>query len=110
MSARALIGALDLRPRSAEDEVHLARAMEQGKKAQAIIDSGDYDKSERARLMRAIAAGLRLPELNAMTVEEVATRVVTDHERRSGARVDLDARVDQLGDLARQGLYLGHLP
>jgi signal transduction histidine kinase len=41
--------------------------------------------------MRVIAAGLRLPELNAMTVEEVATRAATDHERRSGAHVDLAA-------------------
>ncbi len=42
---------------TAEDEVHLARAMEQGKKAAAVLDSGDFKKSERAKLMRAIAAG-----------------------------------------------------
>jgi RNA polymerase sigma factor (sigma-70 family) len=42
---------------TAEDEVHLARAMEQGKKAQAIVDSGDFPSSERVKLMRAIAAG-----------------------------------------------------
>ena len=42
---------------TAEDEVHLARAMEQGKKAQAIVDSGDFPPSERVKLMRAIAAG-----------------------------------------------------
>ena len=41
--------------------------------------------------MRAIAAGLRLPELRSMTAEEVAIRAVEDHERRSGARVDFRA-------------------
>lgn len=42
---------------TAEDEVHLARAMEQGKKARAVIESGDFSPSERAKLMRAISAG-----------------------------------------------------
>jgi RNA polymerase primary sigma factor len=42
---------------TAEDEVHLARAMEQGRKARAKIDSGEYQRSERAKLMRAIEAG-----------------------------------------------------
>lgn len=42
---------------SAEDEVHLARAMERGKKARAIIESGSYDKAERIKLMRAISEG-----------------------------------------------------
>ena len=39
--------------------------------------------------MRAIAAGLRLPDLAPLTIEEVATRVVGDHERRTVTRVDL---------------------
>ena len=42
---------------TAEDEVHLARAMEQGKKAAAIVDSGDFKRADRPRLMRAISAG-----------------------------------------------------
>jgi RNA polymerase sigma factor (sigma-70 family) len=42
---------------TAEDEVHLARAMELGKKAQAVLDSGDFKTSDRPQLMRAIAAG-----------------------------------------------------
>jgi len=42
---------------TAEDEVHLARAMEQGKKAQSILNSGDFEPSERAKIMRAISAG-----------------------------------------------------
>jgi len=41
--------------------------------------------------MRAVAAGLRLPELTSMTAEEVAARAVEDHERRSDADVQLDA-------------------
>jgi RNA polymerase sigma factor (sigma-70 family) len=42
---------------TAEDEVHLARAMELGKKAQAVLDSGDFKTSDRPQLMRAIAPG-----------------------------------------------------
>jgi len=42
--------------------------------------------------MRAVAAGLRLPELTSMSTGEVATRAIEDHERRSGIRVELDAR------------------
>jgi signal transduction histidine kinase len=39
--------------------------------------------------MRGVAAGLRLPELAPMKVEEVAARAVGDHERRSGTQVEL---------------------
>jgi RNA polymerase sigma factor (sigma-70 family) len=42
---------------TAEDEVHLARAMERGKKAKSILESGGYEASDRAKLMRAIAEG-----------------------------------------------------
>jgi signal transduction histidine kinase len=38
---------------------------------------------------RAISAGLRLPELATLSVEDVAGRAVRDHERRSGTRVAL---------------------
>ena len=41
--------------------------------------------------MRAIAAGLRLPELTSTDALEVAMRATEDHERRSDARVELDA-------------------
>jgi len=41
--------------------------------------------------MRAIAAGLRLPELTSMSALEVATRATEDHERRSDTHVRLDA-------------------
>jgi signal transduction histidine kinase len=39
--------------------------------------------------MRGVAAGLRVPELAPLEAEAVATRAVRDHERRSGARVNL---------------------
>jgi signal transduction histidine kinase len=42
--------------------------------------------------MRSVAAGLRLPELAPMTAEAVALRAAQDHQRRSGTRVDLEAR------------------
>jgi signal transduction histidine kinase len=38
--------------------------------------------------VRAISAGLRLPELAPLTVADVAERAISDHERRSDTRVD----------------------
>ena len=40
--------------------------------------------------LRAISAGLRLPELSALSVAQVATRAIGDHERRSGISVSRD--------------------
>jgi signal transduction histidine kinase len=37
--------------------------------------------------LRAISAGLRLPELEQLSLAEVATRAVDDHQRRSGTIV-----------------------
>ena len=51
---------------------------------------------EAMKDMRAIAAGLRLPELTAMSAAEVAQRAVDGHVRRSGTTVDL--RVASLPD------------
>ncbi|MGA7282370.1 MAG: sigma-70 factor domain-containing protein, partial [Acidimicrobiia bacterium] len=42
---------------TAEDEVHLSRAMELGKKAKATLDSGTFEQSDRAQLMRLVAEG-----------------------------------------------------
>jgi signal transduction histidine kinase len=39
--------------------------------------------------MRAVAAGLRVPELANMDAQDVARRAVGDHERRSGAKASL---------------------
>jgi signal transduction histidine kinase len=38
--------------------------------------------------VRAIAAGLRLPELGPLSVAQVASRAIEDHQRRSGAPVE----------------------
>jgi signal transduction histidine kinase len=51
------------------------------------------------RDMRAIAAGLRMPELAALDVREVASRAITDHTRRTGMTVELDAGT-ATGDVA----------
>src|ERR671933_1370601 len=40
--------------------------------------------------LRAISAGLRLPELSTLSVAQVATRAIHDHERRSGISVSQD--------------------
>jgi signal transduction histidine kinase len=42
------------------------------------------------REMRAIAAGLRLPELEGSGIEETARRAVADHQRRTGAAVEME--------------------
>ncbi|MEA1902078.1 MAG: sigma-70 family RNA polymerase sigma factor [Actinomycetota bacterium] len=42
---------------TAEDEVHLARAMERGRKAKVVLEAADFKPSDRPKLMRAIAAG-----------------------------------------------------
>ncbi len=44
---------------------------------------------EAMKDMRAIAAGLRLPELSGMSAAEVAQRAVDGHVKRSGTKVDL---------------------
>jgi signal transduction histidine kinase len=41
--------------------------------------------------MRAIAAGLGVPQLESLTLAEVFSRVVRSHERRTGTKVILDA-------------------
>lgn len=55
----------------------------------------EMEEVERAlrdamRDMRAIAAGLRLPELASMSTRQAVQRAVDDHTRRSGTAVDLD--------------------
>jgi signal transduction histidine kinase len=53
--------------------------------------------NEALRDMRAIAAGLRLPELETLSVADAARRAVDDHVRRTGTAVELsidDALID----------------
>jgi RNA polymerase sigma factor (sigma-70 family) len=71
---------------TAEDEVHLARAMEQGKKAQAILDSGDYDPSERIKLMRAVNAG---EEAKMAFIRSNLRLVISIAKRYTGRGLDL---------------------
>jgi signal transduction histidine kinase len=56
--------------------------------------AAEYDELRAAltdalRDMRAIAAGLRLPELEGLSTADTVRRVVDDHVRRSGTHVDL---------------------
>ncbi len=57
--------------------------------------TGELEEVQRAlqdamRDMRAIAAGLRMPELTGLTVPEIALRAVQDHARRTGLPIDLE--------------------
>ena len=45
--------------------------------------------NDALRDMRAIAAGLRLPELEQLSTADAVRRVVDDHVRRSGTQIDL---------------------
>lgn len=71
---------------TAEDEVHLARAMERGKKAKAILDSGEYERSDRAKLMRAIADG---DEAKMTFIRSNLRLVISIAKRYSGRGLDL---------------------
>jgi len=71
---------------TAEDEVHLARAMEQGKKAQAALDSGNFKQSDRARIMRAIAAG---EEAKMAFIRSNLRLVISIAKRYTGRGLDL---------------------
>ncbi len=72
---------------TAEDEVHLARAMEQGKKAQAApripVTSS---KSERPKLMRAVAAG---EEAKMTFIRSNLRLVISIAKRYTGRGLDL---------------------
>jgi signal transduction histidine kinase len=57
--------------------------------ARTTSDFGTVHTAVRDALseLRAISAGLRLPELEQVTVAEVAERAINDHQRRSGVQV-----------------------
>jgi RNA polymerase primary sigma factor len=71
---------------TAEDEVHLARAMERGKKAKAMLDSGDHERTERARLTRMIAEG---DEAKMTFIRSNLRLVISIAKRYSGRGLDL---------------------
>jgi signal transduction histidine kinase len=73
----------------------MALAMLRLERLQAQPTEGaEYDELRSAltdalRDMRSIAAGLRLPELEALSTADTVRRVVDDHVRRSGTNVEL---------------------
>jgi len=71
---------------SAEDEVHLARGMELGKKAKAVLDSGGYKQSERAKLMRLVADG---DEAKMTFIRSNLRLVISIAKRYNGRGLDL---------------------
>jgi signal transduction histidine kinase len=69
----------------------LSSSLEQspGDKKQTIIDSIQHSLSRATQEIRNIATGLRLPELEPLSLVEVLERVIRDHERRTGSRVEV---------------------
>ncbi|MEX2250510.1 MAG: sigma-70 family RNA polymerase sigma factor, partial [Acidimicrobiia bacterium] len=71
---------------TAEDEVHLARSMERGKKARSLLESGDYQPSERPQLMRLIAEG---EEAKMTFIRSNLRLVISIAKRYTGRGLDL---------------------
>ncbi|HEX6946882.1 MAG TPA: sigma-70 family RNA polymerase sigma factor [Acidimicrobiia bacterium] len=72
---------------TAEDEVHLARAMEQGRKAKAALESNaSIDPEERAALMRAVSAG---EEAKMTFIRSNLRLVISIAKRYTGRGLDL---------------------
>jgi signal transduction histidine kinase len=57
--------------------------------------------------VRAISAGLRLPELAPLALADVAERAISDHERRSGTAID--RRIGRLPEQAPLAIKIGLL-
>lgn len=55
----------------------------------AEVDDLRSALTDALRDMRSIAAGLRLPELDSLSTADTVRRVIDDHVRRSGTKVDL---------------------
>ena len=71
---------------TAEDEVHLARAMERGKKAKALIEAGDHTRADRPKLMRAVAEG---DEAKMAFIRSNLRLVISIAKRYTGRGLDL---------------------
>ena len=71
---------------TAEDEVHLARAMELGRKARQAIEADDYDRADRPRLMRMIAEG---DEAKMTFIRSNLRLVISIAKRYTGRGLDL---------------------
>ena len=59
---------------------------------EAIRDAMDRGLRE----LRDIASGLRLPELQALSIERVVARAIDEHRRKSGMNVQFSSTVDKL--------------
>src|SRR5690606_5339861 len=70
----------------AEDEVHLARAMERGRKAKATLESGDVTTGQRLDLLRAIAEG---DEAKMTFIRANLRLVISIAKRYTGRGLDL---------------------
>ena len=87
------------------DALKAAQAREGGSPQELVeIESALQDA---LRDMRAIAAGLRMPELAELDVRDVASRAVSDHIRRTGSpvTVTLDDAPDQVALPVKIALY-----
>ena len=72
---------------TAEDEVHLARAMERGRKAKATLESeASIDPAERAALVRAVSAG---EEAKLTFIRSNLRLVISIAKRYTGRGLDL---------------------
>jgi signal transduction histidine kinase len=100
MLSLALMRLGALRRRQAAEGTHGAGAAHAESSNASDEAAADVESALRDALrdMRAIAAGLRLPELEPMTTREVVQRAVDDHVRRSGTPIALT--VDESTDAA----------
>ena len=71
---------------TAEDEVHLSRSMEAGKKAKATLESGEYEKADRVKLMRLVAEG---DEAKMTFIRSNLRLVISIAKRYTGRGLDL---------------------
>ncbi len=63
-------------------------ADEQGRPLSADFNAIQISLQSGLRELRAISAGLRLPELDALSLRETVARAVREHEDKTGRRVD----------------------